>query len=165
MNRRLANFAGFAACLALMAYALYAQHALELAPCPLCIFQRVGVISLGAVFLSAALHGPSGWGRFVYAALMALAAGGGAAVAGRHVWLQNLPPDRVPACGPDLEFLIETMPFAQVLRQVLSGSGECADIDWSLLGLSMPAWVLISVSAIGAAGIVANLRSWGNPGR
>lgn len=158
MTRRQANFIGLVACYGMMAYALFAQYALELAPCPLCIFQRVAVIALGIVFLLAALHHPAGWGRYVYAGLIALVAGGGAAVAGRHVWLQNLPPERVPACGPDLGFLLETIPFAQVLRQVFTGSGECAVIDWSFLGLSMPAWVLIAVSVVGLAGVGANLR-------
>lgn len=158
MNRRLANFAGFAIAAGLMGYALYAQHVLGYEPCPLCIFQRVGVIALGVVFLLAALHNPSAGGRFVYIAGIVIAAGATVAVAGRHIYLQNLPPDKVPACGASLDFLLETTPFFDVLRQVFTGSGECATIDWSFLGLSMPVWVLLAAAGLGLAGIAANLR-------
>ncbi|MFX9532743.1 disulfide bond formation protein B, partial [Acinetobacter baumannii] len=83
---------GFLACAGLMGYALYAQHVQGFEPCPLCIFQRVAVIALGVVFLLGALHGPRGrGGRAAWGALALLAAGAGIAVAGRHVWLQNLP--------------------------------------------------------------------------
>ena len=157
MTRRALNLTGFAGSSALMAYALYAQYGLDLTPCPLCVFQRVGVIALGLGFLLAAVQNPSGWGRHIYTLFIGLAAGGTAAVAARHLWLQNLPPDRVPACGPDLGYLLETLPLGDVLRQVFTGSGECATIDWSFLGLSMPAWVLIAVTVIGLAGLAANL--------
>jgi disulfide bond formation protein DsbB len=140
---------GFLACAGLMGYALYAQHVQGFEPCPLCIFQRVAVIALGVVFLLGALHGPRGrGGRAAWGALALLAAGAGIAVAGRHVWLQNLPPDQVPACGPPFEFMRETLPLAELVSKVLRGSGECANIDWTLLGLSMPAWVLISFAAL-----------------
>jgi protein dithiol:quinone oxidoreductase len=157
-GRRLLNLAGFAACAGLMAYALYAEHALMLAPCPLCVFQRIAVILLGLVLLLAALHHPSGRGRTVYAGLTAVVAAGGAVVAARHVWLQHLPADEVPACGPGLEYMIESFPLSEALRMVFTGSGECAVSDWSFLGLSMPAWVLIWILVIGGAGAWNNLR-------
>jgi disulfide bond formation protein DsbB len=156
---RIGNAAGLAACAALMGYALYAQHVLELEPCPLCVFQRVAVIALGAVFAVAALHGPGAIGRKVYAVLLLVPALAGIGVAGRHVWLQNLPPERVPACGPGLDYMLESFPFREVLQMVLSGSGECANVDWSLLGLSMPAWVLITVLVVGGFGVWNNWRS------
>jgi disulfide bond formation protein DsbB len=157
-NKRILNLAGFAACAGLMVYALYAQYVLELAPCPLCVFQRVAVIALGIVFLLAGLHKPGRAGGIVYALLVLITAGAGIGVAGRHVWLQGLPSDQVPACGPGLDFMLDAFPLGEVLRMVLSGSGECADVDWSFLGLSMPAWVLIALSLLGIYGIVANLR-------
>ena len=156
--RRTLNLVGFAACSALMAYALYAQYGLGLEPCPLCVFQRLAVIALGCVFLIAALHNPGRTGAVVYAGLLLIAGGAGVAVAGRHVWLQNLPPDQVPACGPGLDFMLEAFPLQEALQMVFTGSGECADVDWSFLGLSMPAWVLISVSVLTLAGVLANLR-------
>ena len=152
------NLAGFLACAGMMAYALYAEHYLLLAPCPLCVLQRMAVIALGIIFLVAALHNPSGWGRRVYAVLVLLVAGDGVAVAGRHVWLQNLPADQVPACGAGFDYIMDTLPLADALSAIFTGSGECATIDWQFLGLSMPAWVVISIAVVGAAGIWNNLR-------
>lgn len=158
LTPRTGNALGALACAGLMAYALYAQHVLGLEPCPLCIFQRVAVIALGVVFLAAALHGPGVAGRRGWAVGILLAAGAGIGVAGRHLWLQSLPPERVPACGPGLDYMLESFPFTEMLQTVLSGSGECANVDWSFLGLAMPAWVLVSVAALGAFGLWNNLR-------
>lgn len=150
---------GFFACAALMAYALYAQHVLGYEPCPLCTFQRVAMIALGLAFLAGALAGPkttkgrAGWG--VLALLTAVV---GAGIAGRHVWMQNLPPEAVPACGPPLEFLRETLPLVDVIKKVLTGSGQCATIDWTLLGLSMPTWVLIAFIGLGLWAALATFR-------
>ena len=159
MNVRLANALGATACAGLMAYALYAQHVLGLEPCPLCIFQRVAVIVLGGLFLLAALHPAGNAGRRVYAALLGLIALAGIGVAGRHVWLTTLPPERVPACGPGLDFMLESFPLREALAMVLSGSGECAAVDWHFLGLSMPAWVLVVLVCLGVYGIACNWRA------
>lgn len=158
-NKRTLNLGGFAACAGLMLYALYAQYFLDLAPCPLCVFQRLSVISIGVIFLLAAVHNAGRVGAFIYALLLFMAAVVGVGVAGRHVWLQNLPPDKVPSCGPGLEFMLDAFPLLDALKMVLSGSGECAEISWSLLGLSMPAWVLVAVIVLGLYGVIANLRS------
>lgn len=157
-DKRILNFAGFLMCAALMGYALYAQHYLMLEPCPLCILQRIAVVGMGLVFLLAALHNPGGVGRFVYALLLVLPMSLGAIVAGRHAWLQMLPEDQVPACGPGLDYMWENFPLADVINMVFRGSGECADVDWQLLGLSMPAWVFIAVIALGSIGIWNNVR-------
>ena len=157
-GRRQLNLAGFLACTGLMAYALYAEHILLLTPCPLCVFQRMAVIALGFVFLLATLHNPSGSGRYLYTALLAIAAGAGIGVAGRHVWLQNLPPDQVPSCGPGFDYIIDSFPLADALKLIFTGSGECATVDWQFLGLSMPTWVVISVTVIGLFGLWNNLR-------
>lgn len=159
MNIRLANALGALACAGLMAYALYAQHGLGLEPCPLCIFQRVAVIALGVVFLVAALHPAGPVGRRLYSVLLALVALAGSGVAARHVWLTTLPPERVPACGPGLDFMLDAFPLADTLAMVLAGSGECAKVEWSLLGLPMPAWVLAAVACLGAFGVIANWRA------
>jgi disulfide bond formation protein DsbB len=147
----------------MMAYALYSQHFLGLEPCPLCIFQRVAVISLGVLFLIAAIHSAGRVGRWIYAALLLSVSLAGSAVSARHVWLQNLPPDQVPSCGPGLDFMLDTFPFTEVLNMVLSGSGECAEISWSFLGLSMPAWTLIGLLGLGIFGVVVNLLSSPRP--
>jgi protein dithiol:quinone oxidoreductase len=156
ISRRAGNALGFLVCVALMAYALYAQHVLELSPCPLCIFQRVAVIVVGVLFLIAALHNPAGKGSFVYGALIDLAALAGIGIAARHVWIQAQPPGTVAACGADLDYLLEIMPVTEVVNKVLTGSGECGKVDWSLLGLSMPWWVLISLVALGAWALLVN---------
>jgi disulfide bond formation protein DsbB len=157
-GKRVLNAAGFAACAGLIAYALYSEHVLYYEPCPLCVLQRVAVIALGLVFLAAALHGPRRRGGIAYAALVALAGLGGLGAAGRHVWLQHLPADRVPACGPGLEYMLDNFPLQQVVDMVFTGSGECATIDWQFLGLSMPAWVFIAIAALTVGGVWNNLR-------
>jgi disulfide bond formation protein DsbB len=156
--RRPLNFAGFLICAGLIAYALYAQFKLGLEPCPLCIFQRIGVAALGVVFLIAALHDPRGWGTRTYAALIAIAALATVAVAGRQLYIQHLPPGAIPSCGAPLSMMLKFMPLTTVIRKVLTGSGECSIVNWTFLGLAMPAWVLIWAAFLGAAGIVANLR-------
>jgi disulfide bond formation protein DsbB len=157
-QRRLLNFAGALACAALLGFALYAQYELHLEPCPLCMFQRIGVAVLGVVFLAAALHHPRGWGVYVYAGLSALAALATLGVAGRHVYIQSQPPGTFPACGAPLETLFQMFPVIEVIRKVLHAGGECAVISWTFLGLSMPAWVLLCVLVLGALGLVANRR-------
>lgn len=117
---------------------LYLQEFLSLDACPLCMTQRVFVVSWGMFALIGALHNPQGWGIRVYAALCGLAAFIGAAIAARHIWLQHLPEDQVPACGPSLEYMLENLPFSDTMSIVLMGDGNCAEIAWSLLGFSIP---------------------------
>ena len=158
MTSRQGNLLGFAACAGLLAYAYYAQMVLHLEPCPLCIFQRVGVFTLGVVFLIAAAHDPVGWGRRVYAALLGAAALAVIGVAVRHLYIQSLPEGSIPACGASLDFMLKVFSLSEVLVKVLTGSGECAKVTWSFLGLAMPAWVLIAALALGAYGLWINLR-------
>lgn len=128
-------------CVLAMAYALYAQHILLLEPCPLCIFQRVGVITVGVLAGLAALVNPQKVAAKVWSGLITLAALAGGSVSAWQFYLQHLPPEQVPACGPGLDFMLETLPLTSVLQRVFKGSGECAQIDWTFLGLSMPFWV------------------------
>lgn len=122
---------------------LFLERYLNLAACPLCMTQRVFVLAWGVIALIAVIHNPSSWGNRIYAALCGLSAIAGGAVAGRHVWLQYLPPEEVPACGPSLEYMLETLPFADTLSILLMGDGNCADISWTFLGLSIPEQTLI----------------------
>ena len=146
-------------CVVMMGTALfYFQRFLGLEPCPLCILQRVVVISLGMVLLAAAIHGPIGWGNRVYGALITLIAGSGAAIAARHVWLQSLPADQVPECGPSLDYILEVFPLSQALQLVLRGSGECAKVEWQFLGLSIPGWTLIAFSGFVLFGLILLLH-------
>jgi len=126
----------------LLGYALYIQYHDFLDPCPLCIIQRVAFLWIGAAALLALLLKPARLGQRLYSWLIALGAGFGAAVAGRHVWLQQLPADQVPECGPGLNYMLDNFPLSEVLSTVLRGSGSCAETDWTFIGLSMPAWAL-----------------------
>ena len=150
---------GSVACVGLIAYAMYTQIYGGLQPCPLCIFQRVAFAALAMVFLIGGLHAPAGRrARRVYAVMAMLAAALGAAIAGNHVRLQHLPPDQVPACGPGLDYLLEAMPLTGVVRKVMTGSGECAEVDWSFLGLAMPAWSLVGFLMLGGWALYAGFR-------
>lgn len=157
-SRRAVNFGGAVACSAMLAYALYAQYGLGLDPCPLCIFQRVAVMALGVVFLAAALQHPRGRGRYVYAVLVGLTALTTAGLAIRHLYIQSQPPGSIPSCGAPLGVMLKFSPFFEVVRKVLTGGGECSQVNWSFAGLAMPAWLLVAALTLGAAGVVANLR-------
>lgn len=135
----------------LFGVALYTQYVGGLEPCPLCMTQRFFYVLTAAFAVIAALHGR---GLRIYAALVALAALGGAGVAARQVWLQHLPPDQVPACGPSLEFMLQTLPFGQVLVKLFKGDGNCAIVDWRLIGLSMAEWSLLWFVLLASAGVV-----------
>jgi disulfide bond formation protein DsbB len=158
MSARQGNLLGFAACAGLLGYAYFAQFVLHLEPCPLCIFQRVGVFAIGVMFLIAAMHDPVGWTRRVYASLILLAALATAGVAGRHLYIQSLPEGSIPSCGASLDFMLKIFSLSQVLVKVLTGSGECARVTWVFLGIAMPGWVLIAALALGAYGLWNNLR-------
>ena len=159
MSRRLINILGFTVCAGLMGYALYAQYGLGLEPCPLCIFQRIGVVLMGLTFLAAALHHPRGRGRYAYGVLTALFALLTVAIAARQLYIQSLPPGSLPSCGAPLAMLLRFAPVTEVIAKVLAGSGECGVVNWRFLGLAMPAWVLIWALLLGAAGALANFRS------
>jgi disulfide bond formation protein DsbB len=158
VSRRAGNALGAAACVAALAFAFYSQYGLGLVPCHLCIFQRVTVAALGIVFVLAALASRPGARGAVFAALIALTGLATIATSGRHVWIQMQPEGSIPACGADLAFMLDLFPLTEVILKVFKAGGECAKIDWSLLGLSMPAWVLVLAIVLTAGGIRINLR-------
>ncbi len=155
-QRRWLNLAGAGSVVGLIAYALFAQYVLDLDACPLCILQRVAFVAAGLVFLVAGVHSPVGTVARVYAGLGVAAAGIGAGIAARHVYIQNLPADLVPSCGPGLDYLLDAFPLFDALEKVFTGSGECAEVNWSFLGLSMPAWALVWFILLGGLAVVAN---------
>ena len=146
-------------CAGLLGYALYSQYQMFLDPCPLCIFQRIAFLWIGVFALLAAIHNPARTGQKIYGALIVLGAMAGAYVAGRHVWIQSLPADQVPECGPGLSYMLNTAPFLDVLKTVLLGDGNCAEVQWSFLGLSMPAWTLIWYAGLGLVTVYFTLRT------
>lgn len=149
------GLAGVLLCFFAMASALYLQHFGGLDPCPLCTFQRVGYVSAGIVFLMGALHNPGMIGRRIYAGIAGLCALYGASVAGRHIWLQNLPADKVPECGPGLDYMLDVFPMKDVLSMVFSGSGECAEIDWTFIGITLP-----ELAFAGFAALIITAIAW-----
>ena len=163
LRQRALFLAAFAVCVALMAAALVMQYAMDLEPCPLCVFQRIFVIALGAVMLAAAAHDPALVGRRVYGGLILILGALGMVVAGRHVWLQNLPEDQVPECGPGLEYLLEAFPLGEALGIIFSGSGECAEVQWVFLGLTIPGWTLVAFTAFTVFGVLLLVTRIGVP--
>jgi len=151
--RRIAYLLGALVCAGLMAWALWLQYGLELEPCPLCVFQRIAVITTGVVFLIAAFHNPGRVGAMFYAALTVIVSGTGAALAAWHVWIQAQPKGAVPVCGMGLNYMLETMPLTDVIGKVLKGSGECAEQGWLFMGLAIPSWTFVFFIAMIAAAI------------
>jgi len=141
---------GFVICAALLGYALFAEIHLGLVPCPLCVFQRIAFIGMGLFFLIGGLHAPRSRWRWVYTGLVVRGVLWGIAVASRQLWLQSLPPDQVPSCGPGLGYLFDTFSWLKALKIVFAGSGECAAVHWRFLGLTMPGWTLIWYVLLGA---------------
>lgn len=139
--------------LGLIGGALYLQYGLREDPCPLCMIQRVIFIVIGVIFFIAAIHNAGRIGRWVYSTLIALTALGGVGVASRHIWLQHLPKDQVPACGPGLEFMLQNFPMAEVWQELMHGSGECATKGWTFLGLGLPELALTWYVVLGLLAI------------
>ena len=133
-----------------MSFALFfLQRYMGFSPCPLCIFQRIGLMIMGGFALIAAIFDPKSKIVRLLLWLGCLAGIGWAAVvASRHVWLQHLPADQVPSCGPGLDYWLDTLPMQQVLKEVFAGSGECASIEWTFMGLSIPEQSLILFSIL-----------------
>jgi len=159
MTTRLGYTLGFMICAGLLAFALYLQYYEQQDPCPLCILQRVAFIAMMAVFAVAALHAPQRRGAVVYSALLFLIAAIGGAVAGRQVWLQHLPPNQVPACGPGLGYMLEQFPLGQALQKIFAGSGECAEAGWRLLGLTIAGWSLVWLVVLALFSVSIALRA------
>jgi len=158
LTRRNLNLAGFLACTGMMGFAFFTEYVLKYQPCPLCMFQRVAVVFTGLAFLLAALHDPKRSGRYFYAVLVSIGALATIGLAGRHVYVQSMPPGTVPACGAPLDMMMQMLPLTEVIANVLRGGGECATVDWRLLGLSMPGWVLVAGVILLVYGVVVNVR-------
>jgi len=158
LSSRSIFFMGFLTCASMLGIAGYFQFVDHLEPCPLCILQRVFTLFVGIILLLAVVHNAKGWGAKVYGSLAGLFALLGAGISMRHVWLQNLPEDQVPSCGPGLNFMLENFPLSDAINMVLRGSGECAEIAWSLMGLSIPAWTLLAFIALAFLSISQALR-------
>mgnify|MGYP002784142221 CR=1 FL=1 len=157
---RLQMLFGFAVCAALLGFALYVEHGMFMLPCPLCVLQRFFFAGMGVLGLVAALHNPkSRGGRAGYGVLIALLAGVGGSVAARHVWLQLQPPTGFAGCSSmGLGYMWESLGPIDALATTMAGTADCAKIDWTFFGLSMPAWTLVCFVLLGLGALVAGLR-------
>lgn len=156
---RTLNLAGFIGTLVSMLFAVIVlEKHLGLEPCPLCMIDRVLVVALGLVFLIAAVHNPGSVGQRLYAVLGLLFSSAGIAVCARHIWLQNLPADEVPTCAPGLDYMLETLPMTDTLQIIFTTSGECAHIDWTLLGFTLPEQTLAVFIGFTVIGLIQLFR-------
>ena len=144
---------GFLFCASMLGIAGYFQFVYHLEPCPLCILQRVFALLVGGVLLVAVLHNPKGVGVRIYGFVLGLLALTGAGISARHVWLQNLPPEQVPSCGPGLNFILDNFPVYEAIDLVMRGSGECAEVLWTFMGLSIPGWTFIAFVVLAVLGL------------
>lgn len=144
--------------ISLMSYGLYTQYYLYLDPCPLCMTQRIFYCLIGAFALLGFIHNGGANSHKVYASLMSFSAIGGIAAAGRQVWMQHLPADKVPACGPSLEYMLDTFPFAEAMKMLILGDGNCAEVMWTFLGFSMGEWSLACFIGLLSASLWQLLR-------
>ena len=158
MNQRIPFLAIFLCCAVLLAFGYYLQFAKGLEPCPLCIIQRLFFIGVGMIALIADLHRPDGFARRAYAGILATISLGGGLVATRQVWLQHLPEEKIPECGPDLAFMMELYEPLEIVQWLYKGTGDCAEVNWTFLTFSLAEWSLAWFIGFMLAGIVMSVR-------
>lgn len=139
---------GALACAGLLGTGYTLQYFFNQDPCPLCLVQRGFYYGFMLTGIVAVLHNPGRTGIAAYGVLAALFAGGGGGTAARQVWLQHLPPELVPACGPDLFFMLDNFPLSRTIQKLFVGSGQCAEVKWRFLGLSIAEWSLVWFTAL-----------------
>ena len=145
----------FTICIGLLIFGLYLEHVHGLEACPLCIFQRIAYTVIIFIALIGAIHNPRNLLQNIYKLLMVISSITGAAIAGRQIWLQHLPPELVPECGPGLDYMFNVFPFREALKMIFTGSGECAEVKWRFIGLSIAEWSLIMFIGIFIATILS----------
>ncbi|MEE9575263.1 MAG: disulfide bond formation protein B [Gammaproteobacteria bacterium] len=138
----------FIVCASLLGFGLYLEHVVGLEPCPLCVFQRIAYIVVGLFALIGAIHNPQKLFERIYTGLILIASLCGAGIAGRQVWLQHLPEDKIPECGPGLDYMLDAFPFTEALKMILSGSGECAEVQWTFLSFSIAEWSIVCFTGL-----------------
>jgi disulfide bond formation protein DsbB len=158
INNRVLFFGVSLACFGLMGFGLVLQHVMHLEPCPLCILQRIAFIAIGVMALAAAVHNPQRRGWTAYGSLLAFFSVLGGGIAAWQVYLQHLPPGQVPECGPGLDYMLEAMPLNKILPMIFKGSGECAEVTWTFLDLSIAQWALGWFVLFALVGVIAAVR-------
>lgn len=159
LKPRPVSILGLLLCVGLLAYAFYMEYVLLLEPCPLCWLQRFVFIGFALGFLACAIHNPRSWVRFLYVLGFGLLTFLGLGLAGRHLWLQSLPVEAQPACGPGVSHMLDIKPLTEVIAWAAKGSGECAQVQWTFLGISIPGWTFIAFTFLGLAIVLALVRN------
>ena len=152
--------AGFFICIALLASAYYFEYEMFLEPCPLCIVQRIATLGIGLGCLAAFFLRNTSWPQLIALVFTLASAIFGTWVADHHVYIQGLPADQVPACGPSLEYMIETLPTSELITTMLRGNGSCADVSWLFMGMSMPEWTRIIFVGFVLISLLGLARAW-----
>ncbi len=163
MNLKLLHYAyllGFAFCACLLATAYYFEYYLFMEPCPLCMVQRLATLLIGLGFLAAYVLDEYRWPTRIALAFVIASAIFGYFTADHHIYLQNLPPEEVPACGPSFDYLMETLPMSELFQIMLQGNGNCAEVSWMMLGKSMPEWTRIAFFWFAVAGGFSLIVRW-----
>lgn len=156
-NVRKTNLLIFIACTLMILAGAYMEHVMKMIPCSLCITQRGFIVLTGLIALAAAIHNPALTGRRVYAVIGIISPILGACFAGRQLWLQSLPADQVPACGPGLSYMFEVFPFMDALKLLLQGDGNCAKVD-KIFGLSLAAWTFMAFIGLALVNLYQLIR-------
>ena len=142
-------------CGAMLATGIYLEYLVGLDPCPLCMMQRIWFLFTGLVAYVSLLHNPR-WG--IYPIISGVGAITGGYFSAKQLWLQSLPADQVPACGPNLEYMIDAFPLSDIIVAMTQGTGDCAQVAWSLLGISIPGWALLGFIVL-LGGSILQLRA------
>ena len=143
----------------LMAIAVgYFEKSLNLEPCYLCMTQRAFIVAIGIICTLAVAHNPGKLGQRIYASLSISMVIIGSYFSGKQLLLQSLPDSEVPSCGIPVDYLFENFSLTEAITMLLQGDGNCAEVQWQLMGLSMPSWVMISFAGFGLLGVVQLLR-------
>ena len=151
-NRNINLLCGLTCVSSLLIAKFYFEDYLGLEPCYLCITQRVFIAVAGLLFFIWAIHNPKRLGARIYALLALAATSAGAYFSSKQLYLQSLPEEQVPQCGPPVDYLFETFSNFEVITMLLRGDGNCARIQWEFLSITMPGWVLlIFIVLIGAS--------------
>jgi disulfide bond formation protein DsbB len=157
---RILNLSIVGIVIASMLFALYYLEAvLFLDPCPLCLVDRGILVAIAGVCFIAFIHNSNGLMRWVYTSVATLFGFIGVGVAARHIWLQGLPPDQVPECGPDLSYMLDVFPLGDVIKRIFTGSGQCAEVSWTFLGMTIPQQTLLLFITLIILVVVAHRQS------
>jgi disulfide bond formation protein DsbB len=160
LTHRLSYLYAFLSTLGLFVVAFYLQYGKGIAPCPLCILQRLMLAVLGIIFFFGWAYNFKKMGRIIVGTLSFLFSALGALLAGRQVWIQHLPADKTPDCGVSLEYMLHVLPIDQVAKRIFEGTAECSLVDWSFFNLSLADWTLICFILFGCFSIWQLVRKY-----